>query len=248
MSTGFKGTIVHAPSSTNDGYKYRTGLGMMPASEFMVFHDDFILPFASNTTTGWTAIIDTGGTNITNLTATVGANGVVAMNSDDVSEGSALYGAKAFQLVSGKKFFIEVKVRMDDVTDNAFQFGLSSLTATTNPEDLWTTTADSVVAFGILDGAATTKMLCDLSNSGSSAETGSLSLTVNTWHKLAISYDGGSYVQGWVDGQLSQTWAATFATTVPLATPLAPFLGHLNGNGAGNNTSLVDYIRIVSER
>ncbi len=29
MSTGFKGPIVGAPRSTADGYKYRTGMGMM---------------------------------------------------------------------------------------------------------------------------------------------------------------------------------------------------------------------------
>lgn len=248
MSTGHNGTVVHGPRSTNEGYKYRTGLGMMPAAEFMVFHDDFVLPFASDTTTGWSSVVDTGGTIITNLTATVGANGVMAINSDDVSEGGAIYGAKSIQLISGKKFFMECRVRCDDVTDNAFQFGLSVLTAVTNPEDIWTTTAASLIAFGILDGSATTKMLCDLANSGSSAETGTLAMTVNTWHTLAISYDGGTQVQGWVDGMLSQTWAATFASTVPLATTLAPFVGHLNGNGAGNNTSLVDYVRIVSER
>jgi hypothetical protein len=172
----------------------------------------------------------------------------MAMNSDDVSEGSAIYGAKAFQLVTGKKFFMECKVRMDDVTDNAFQFGLSALTATNNPEDLWTTTATDLIAFGILDGQATTRMLCDKDNSGSTAEAGTRSLTINTWHKLAIAYDGTNLVRGYVDGKLSQTWAQALATTVPVAVALAPFVGHLNGNGAGNNTSLVDYVRIVAER
>lgn len=248
MSTGHNGTIVHGRRSTNAGYTYRTGMGMMPAAEFVVFHDDFVLPFTTNATTGWAGIIDTGGTNITHLTATVGANGVVAMNSDDASEGSALYGSKAFQLVSGKKFFMECRVRCNDVTDNAFQFGLSDLTGTTNPEDLWTTTAANVVAFGILDGSATVKMLSDLSNSGSTEETGTLAMTIDTWHILAIYYNGGTQLQGFVDGNLAITWAQAFATTVPMDTALAPFVGHLNGNGAGNNTSLVDYVRICSQR
>lgn len=248
MSNRSTAPLIHANRSNQQTYAYRSGLGLMPAAEFVVLHDDFLLPFASNTATGWTAIVDTGGTNITHLTATTGANGVVAMNSDDVSEGSALYGAKAVQLIVGKKFFMECLVRMDDVTDNTFQFGLSALTATTNPEDLWTTTATDVIAFGILDGQATTRMLCDKSNSGSTAEAGTRSLTVNTWHRLAIAYDGSELVRGYVDGKLSQTWAQTFSSTVPTAVALAPFIGHLNGNGAGNNTSLVDYMRVVAER
>jgi hypothetical protein len=243
MSTGFKGPIVGAPRSTTDGYKYRTGMGMMSSAEFAVFHDDFLLPFASNTTIGWTAIIDTGGTSITNLTATVGANGVMAMNSDDASEGSAIYGAKAFQLVSGKKFFMECRARCNDVTDNAFQFGLSALTAVTNPEDIWTTVAADVLTMGILDGSALVGMLADEGNAGTAVVAGTKSMVVNTWHTLAIFYDG-TRAYGFVDGDVS----VSTIVTIPEAVSLAPFVGHLNGNGAGNNTSFVDYVRIVSER
>lgn len=249
MSTGFNGTILHANRSTADGYKYRNGMGMMPAAEFAVYHDDFVAPVATNVPNGWSAaIIDTGGTVTTYTTATNGANGVLQLTDATASEGAAFYGAKSIQLISGKKFFMECRLYTDDVTDNAVQFGLTDLTATTNPEDLWTTTAANLIAFGILDGAATTKMLCDKSNSGSSAETGTVSLTASAWTTLAISYDGGSYVQGWVNGELSQTWAATFSSTVPTATALAPFVGHINGDGAGGNVVLVDYVRIVSQR
>jgi hypothetical protein len=247
MSTGFKGPIVHGTASTADGFNYRVGMGMMPTAEFMVFHDDFILPFASNTTIGWTAIIDTGGTSITNLTATVGANGVMAMNSDDASEGSAIYGAKAFQLVANKKMFIECRVRCDDVTDNTFQFGLSALTAVTNPEDLWTTTATDLVTFGLGDGDSNPKMLVDKSNSGTSQQVQTIKgMTPDTWATLAIYFDGTN-VHGFVDGTWVMKWGSA-ASTIPVGVPLAPFVGHLNGNGAGNNTSLVDYLRIVSER
>lgn len=247
-ATGFTSPLVHSPRGTQEGYKYRNGMGMVPCAEFVVYMDDFLLPFSSNNTTGWTGIIDTGGTAITHLTATVGANGVAALTSDNVSEGAALYGSKAFQLISGKKFLMECRLRTDDVTDNAIQFGLSDLTAVTNPEDLWTTTADNVIAFGILDGQATTRMLCDKANSGSTAEAGTLSLTANSWHTLALYYDGGTSVSGWVDGNLSQTWAATFASTVPTATALAPFVGLLIGNGAAPNTGLFDWVRVISER
>lgn len=245
--TGFKGPIVHGPQLNSADYAYRVGMGMMNSAEFAVLHDDFLLPFASNTTLGWTAIIDTGGTSITNLTAAKGANGVMAMNSDDASEGSAIYGAKSFQLTAGKKMFIECRVQMDDVTDNNFQFGLSSLTAVTNPEDLWTTVATDLVTFGIGDGDSNPKMLVDKSNSGTSQQVQTVKgMTTDTWATLAIYYDGAN-VHGFVDGTRVMTWGSA-STTIPTGTALAPFVGHLNGNGAGNNTSLVDYLRIVSER
>lgn len=249
MATGFKGPIIHSPIANQGAYAYRSKMGMMKSAEWVVDFDDFTDAVTTNVPTGWSAaIIDTGATTVVDTTATAGATGVLLISDATASEGAAFYGTKSVQLVSGKKMFIECRVKLNDVTDHIFQFGLSDLTAITNPEDLWTTTAANLVTFGILDGAATTSMLCDKSNSGSTAETGTRSLVVDTWHTLAIFYDGGSKVRGYVDGNLSQTWAQTFASTVPTATALAPFIGSLNGNGAGANTCQVDYIRIVQER
>lgn len=253
--TGFTSPLVHAPGDPY-GYKYRHGMGMMPSAEFCVYFDDFLefKPGTAitngqgvNTPFGWTGeILDTGATVALLSTAGVGATGVLNISDATASEGAATYGAKTIQLTSGKKFFMEARVRTSDVTDNAVQFGLSSLTAVTNPEDIWTTAADSLIAFGILDGAATTKLLCDKSNSGSTAETGTRSLTADTWHVLAIGYDGVN-VRGYVDGQLSNTWAQA-STTIPTGVALAPFIGALNGNGAGASTNYFDYVRFVIER
>lgn len=244
MSTGFKGPIVHGPNSTQEGYAYRNGMGMMSSAEFCVKHDDFVDAVATNVPAGWTgAIVDTGGTVTTNVTATVGANGVLTFADATASEGAAIYGAKAFQLISGKKFVMEIRVRTDDVTDNTIQFGLSDLTATSNPEDLWTTTAANVVAFGILDGSATTGVLCDAANAGTAVAAGTKAITADTWTTLAIQYDG-SKINCFVNGDLS----VSTSTTIPTATALAPFIGHINGNGAGGNLVIVDYVRILSER
>lgn len=247
---GINEPIVFAPRSNQASYPYRSGMGMVPSAEWRVFFDDFQDAVTSNVPAGWTAaIIDTGATTVVDTTATTSASGVVLLSDATASEGAAFYGTKSIQLVSGKKFMMECRVRLNDVTDHTFQFGLSDLTATTNPEDLWTTTAANLVTFGILDGGSgATSMLCDKANSGSTAETGSKSLTVNTWHTLAIFYDGVSSVKGYVDGVLSNTWAQTFASTVPTATALAPFVGSLNGNGAGANTCLVDFVRFSQER
>ena len=243
MSTGFKGPIVYGPSSTVEGFKYRGGMGMMSSAEFRVMHEDFDTIFTSNAIPGWAAVIDAGCTNVTNTTATTGAAGVMSMTSDTTSEGSALYGAKSFQLISGKRTFIECRVQLNEVTDNAFQFGLSDLTSVTNPEDIWTTVAANVLSFGILDGSATTGMLADKANAGTAVVAGTLDVTAATWTTLAIYFDGAR-AYGFVNGNLS----VSTNVTIPDATALAPFIGHLNGDGAGTDTAFVDYFRIVQER
>ena len=56
MSSGFKGPIVHAPRSTQEGYKYRSGMGMMSSAEFCVIHEDFTDTITTNATA--TAALD----------------------------------------------------------------------------------------------------------------------------------------------------------------------------------------------
>lgn len=244
---GLSESIVHASISPAAAYAYRSKLGMLPSAEFAVFMDDFLAPVATNVPNGWSAaIIDTGGTTTTYTTETAGGRGFVQLLDATASEGAAFYGAKSVQFEAGKKWFMEMRFQTDDVTDNAVQFGLSDLTATTNPEDLWTTTAANLVAFGLLDGAATPYMLADKSNSGSSTQAGSLSVTASTWTILGIQYDGTN-LKGYVNGNLGLTWSAA-STTIPTGVALAPFVGHINGNGAGGNVVLVDYVRLAMER
>jgi hypothetical protein len=253
---GRRAALFHAPQPNKD-FEYRTGTGMMGSAEWAVFMDDFLLSFipstaitngpVANTPWGWQgAVIDTGATVAVNTTATLGANGVVTLADATASEGAAFYGQKTVQLTAGKKFWMEARIRTDDVTDNTVQFGLSALTATTNPEDLWTTTATDVWSFGILDGSASVSMLADKSNSGSTAETGTRSMEADTWHILALSYDGVT-IKGYLDGREALSWSQA-ASTIPTGVALAPFVGHINGNGAGGNVVVVDYVRIVSER
>lgn len=243
---GLTESVVFAPQTSYNSYAYRTGCGMIPSAEFTVFMDDFISGVATNVPNGWqAAIIDTAATVTTYTTATVGANGVLQVFDASVSEGAAVYGAKAVQLQSGKKFFMEARLRTDDITDNVIQFGLSDLTAVVNPEDLWTTTSANVIALGILDGSANIMMLADKGNAGSSAVDTGADLVANTWTTLAIGYDGAN-LSAYVNGKKYYTWAT--AAQIPTDVALAPFFGALNGNGAANNVNLFDYIRYVSQR
>lgn len=255
-AAGFSESIVMAPGSPQGPYSYRTGIGMVPSTEWSVFFDDFYQfivatsitngPVANTPITWQSAAIDTGATAVVLTTAAVGANGVLNLSDATASEGVAIWGTKSLQLTAGKRFMMEARVRTSDVTDNALLFGLSDLTATTNPEDLWTTTAANVVSVGILDGAATVGMLIDASNSGTARVEGTRSMSANTWHVLGFLYNGLN-ISCYVDGKLSLTWTGA-ASTIPTGVALAPFFGTLNGDGAGAATNFFDYIRWSSER
>lgn len=244
---GVSESLVHAPVSNQGSYAYRSGTGIMSSAEWDVFHDDFHAVATSNTFPGWTAILETSGTWATSTTAGH-ATGVAAGTHATASNGVALYLPRGVQLTAGKKFFMEVRLRTDDVTDNQVNIGLFDQTSTATADAPFTTTSASLVAFGILDGAATLKMLCDKSNSGSTAETGTRSMVVDTWHTLAIAYDGIGAVRGYIDGNEAIRWSQAFATTVPTGIALSPFVAMDNGNGAGGNNILVDYVRFAVQR
>lgn len=245
MSTGFTVPVVHSPVSASKAYSYRSKMGLVPSAEFLVFHDDFIGAVTTNVPAGWdAAVIDTGATVVTDTTAAYGT-GILLFDSDGATEGAAIYHEKGIQLTAGKKFFMEIRFQTELADDSDVQFGLSALTAVTNPEDLWTTAATDLVAFGVLDGDATVTMLADKSNSGSTAELGTRDLTSAAWHTLAIGYDG-SKLKGYVDGKLALTWSQADAT-IPTGVALAPFVGFRNGSAATTEGHL-DYVRIVLER
>ena len=243
--------VVHAPSSVYAGYKYRSNMGMIPSAEFCVKFDDFLSPVASNLPSGWTAaIIDTGATAVVDTTAGArGATGGIKIASDGTAEGVAIYGDKELQLTSSKKFFMEARVFTDNAAEVDLQFGLTDLTAVTNPEDLFTTTAANLVAFGLLASDATgyPSMLSDLSNSGTSAQAQTTkAVSDSTWAVLAIEWDGAN-LYGYVDGKQVLTWSGTVSTTVPSGVALAPFFAARTGATAGN-ISVFDYVRYSVER
>lgn len=240
---GVPESIVHAPQSK--AYSYRNGLGMVPSAEYTVFFDDFTSNIATNVPVGWAAaIIDTGATVIQRATLDTSATGMISIVSTTASEGAAIYLPKTVHLETGKKFFMEARVFTNDVTDNAFQFGLSDLTATSNPEDLWTTTAANLIAYGIVDGAATLTYLTDLANAGTARANTTGTLVASTWTNLGIFWDGATKVWFYKDGKE----VGSTSTTIPTGTLLAPFIGALNGNGAGSNVQLVDWVRFAAQR
>ena len=244
-SVGLPESIAFAPAA-GQLFGYRKGMGMIPSAEWIVGMEDFNqLVWTTNVPSGWDgAVIDTGATIVADTT--VGYPSCALFDSDGTDEGAALYGDKFMQLTADKRFFMECRFQTEVAADTTVQFGLTALTATTNPEDLWTTTATDVVTFGILTGDATTTMLSDAGNSGATAELGTIDLEDATWHTLAIYFDG-TYLYGFVDGNLSLKWSQA-ATTIPTGVILAPFVGFLNGATGGAQEGHCDYIRWVLER
>lgn len=259
------GTAIGGPllSTVRPGgkYAYRQRMGMVPCAEFDVFHDDFHSfmvstaitngPVANTPLNGWQgAIIDTGATIVADTTV-YGANGALLFDSDGATEGAAIYTTESFQIISGKRFFIECRVNTEIADDSDVQFGLSSVNVTSDPEDLWTTDSTDLVAFGLLDGSAYPAMLVDTGNGGTSAQTQTVkACSSNTWHILAIGYDG-TYLRGYVDGDEVLRWSGA-STTIPVSTLAAPmtlalFCGFRNGSAA-TTEGHIDYIRAVFER
>lgn len=246
---GFRESLVHSPIANQGLFPYRSKMGLMPSAEFNVFFDDFQRLVSTNVPSGWSAaVIDTGATLTLSATAgSLGATGGALIASDGTSEGVSIYLPKAVQLTSGKKFFMEVRVQTSVAAETDVQFGLSDLTATTNPEDLWTTASANLVSFGTLAGSAYPKMLADKSNSGTSAQAQTVkALSNTTWHTLAIFYNGGSSLKGYVDGKEVLEWSSA-STTIPTGVALAPFIGARTGATAGNVTTF-DYVRYVIQR
>lgn len=247
MSTGFKGPLVYGP---DNAYAYRKGMGMVNSNEWIVFFDDFTGDVASNVPAGWdNGVIDTGCT-VTNADL---AGGVLLFDSDADNEGAAVWLNKSVAL-NGKKFFMECRVKMEDVSAMTFQMGLSDLTAITNPEDIWTTTTTDYIAFGNLD-AATVSLTYDKNNGGTVTETNTnttaATLADDTYAILAISYDGASTLQdgslkAWVNG--TQVASALTEAQVPDDLPLAPFIGMLAGHATTADVAHVDYVRFALER
>lgn len=243
-AAGFNEAVVYARATS---FPYRAGLGMIPSAEFAVFMDDFLGAVTTNVPVGWDAtLIDTGATVVTSTIAgSLGASGVLLFDSDGATEGACVYGEKCIQLTSGKRFFMEMRFQTEVADDSDVQFGLSALTAVVNPEDIWTTAADNVIAFGVLDGSATVKMLSDAGNSGTSAQTGTIDLASATWHTLAIAFDGYN-LRGYVDGREALLWSGA-AATIPTGVALAPFFGFRNGSAA-TTEGYCDYVRYALER
>ena len=149
---------------------------------------------------------------------------------------------------------MECRVKVEDASAMTFQMGLSDLTATTNPEDIWTTTTTDYIAFGTLDSAEAV-LTYDKNNGGTVTETNidstAATLSDDTYATLAIAYNGASTLG---DGSLSAyvngvlVARALTEAQVPDDLPLAPFIGMLAGHATTADIAHVDYVRFALER
>jgi hypothetical protein len=236
-------------------FPYRSLMGMINSAEWNVFFDDFKNSVATNVPNGWmAAIIDVGAT-LTNFetSAAANANGIVRITSDAASEGVAIYLPKQVFL-SGKKWFMEVSVRTAAATDSEIQFGLTDRTAVTNPEDLYTTAANSYASFGVFDGSATPVLTYDKANAGPVTNTpagSSFAMANNTLVTWGLFYNGSSSASttgeliAYVNG--SEATRAGTRAQIPDNVLLSPFIGARGGDGAIGTIDF-DYVRFAYQR
>ncbi len=246
--TSFKGPIQFGPEVNSKLYPYRSGIGMFDSAEFFTFFDDFVETEESNElgSKGWSSTTGDGGYTIVNGDA---HGGTLVISSDGANEGQSFYLPKCIKL-TGKKFFMEVRVKATDVDDCDIQFGLTDLSASTNPEDLWDTSNADGAAGGVLDGAATVGLVYDKGNTGPVTETGSISLADNTFAVLGLAYNGSTDP---VDNSLKlyvngvESAAAGTNAQIPETVVLAPFFGARTGSAASDVITF-DYFRFSVER
>jgi hypothetical protein len=241
MSLSQSGSLKHSRGAP--AYSYRNGMGLISSAEHAVFFDDFRDAVTTNVPLNWAAaIIDTGATVILSNTLGTDNTGSIVIGSDGADEGASIYLPERIQLLAGKRFWMEMRYRTALPAETSVQMGLSSVTATTNPEDLWLTASADVLAFGTLLGVPS--MLADLANAGTAVVTGTTTTFAAspTWHTLGMYFDGVRAF-GYVNGKQK----VTTATTIPVSVTLAPFVGALVGATAANVIT-IDYFRYVQER
>lgn len=232
-------SIVQARSIS---YSYRNHTGMMNSAEWIVIFDDFLYAEqATENLVGWTAITDTG------ATAADGNEhgGVIDISSDGADEGIAFYGNLGAKF-SGKKVYIEARVKSTDADDNQWVIGFSDLTSTTNPEDLYTTQPDFCALGTETDASAVINLIYDTNNGGPVTDASTASLEDATYAVLALEFnpDDGK-LRGYKDGALIVT-SGTQAS-VPDDLPLAPFFCFLLEDTT-TDIGTIDWIRVVVER
>ena len=249
MSTSFKGPITFGPEINSKLYPYRAGIGMFPSAEFFTFFDDFIASEETNELTygGWLSTTGDAGYTIANGDA---HGGEIVISSDGTTEGQSFYLPKCIKL-TGKKFFMEVRVKTTDADDTDVKFGLTDLSASTNPEDLWDTSNADGIACGVTDGSAALTIVYDKNNGGPVTDTAASGVLADaTYAVLGLWYNGGttpgdSSLKLFKDGV--EVVAATTEAQIPEDVVLAPFFGARTG-GDATHTVNFDYFRFSVER
>lgn len=252
-------------------FPYRSGMGMMQSAEWVQYMEDFTAMITSNVPTGWQAAVIDAAATLTNLTSTNENGGIARVTGSAASEGVAIHRPRTVTLgtgtaasTGGRKFFMEARVRTQLAAQAEIQFGLSVLTAVVNPEDLYNTTADSFITFGIVDGSAVPVLQYDKANAGPQTDTvaalygatlasqlAAATLANNTFVTLGMTYNGsaagatGGAITCYVNG--TPVIISTVAAKIPDNVVLAPFIAARKG-AAGASLTDFDYVRYAIQR
>lgn len=225
------GTPVRYPNGvTNNGATSPTAMLPVPdPSNVHMYFNDFDVYTAADwtvTATGTSpvAMADADGGVLTITTGSV-------ENDGDFLEAQG----ESWTITAGKKMWLKIRFKINDVTQSDFVFGLHS--TSTTPQ-----TAANRFLFESVDGSAAIYFNSDDNTNDEDSSTVA-TLVDDTWIVLAAYYDGAGNVELFADGVKITTFTPT---TLP-TTELALGFGCLTGEAAAQTCS-IDYILVAKER
>lgn len=220
----------------NGGRKYLEGMPLTNDPDYVVEMIDFVKAsdFDAN---DWTITTTEATGTATEVVSTGVENGVLTITNgtSDADKDSLQRTIEAYKLNSGKKLFMEMRLKVSDADDVEFMAGLA-ITDTT-PLD-----ASDRINFRIDEGDASIK--CQNAKDSTETETDSgVDAADDTYVKLGILCDGTSSIKFYVN----RNEVASHSTNIPDDEELCLTLYIENGAAAADSLT-VDYIMICKER
>ena len=236
MSTRYTGPLLNRELARGS----REWFSNLPSSEdpdYTVYFNDFLVA-QDYATSDWTITTTEAGTgNATEALAADELNGALLITNDDADNDldSLQHTEEVWKLASGKRLWLEMKLKVNDADQLDEFFGLA-ITDTT-PLD----TTDRI-GFGIADGDASINAISEKDSTETLTDTGE-DAADDTYVTLGLYWDGVSSAKFFVDRELK----ATHTTNIPDDENLCITLHHQNGEAAAQ-TLTIDYIYVAKER
>jgi hypothetical protein len=236
LPTRFTGPVLN-PDSSRGSREWFSNLPTSQDPDYVVYFNDFLVAQDYAASDWVVTTTEAGAGSATEALAADEASGALLLTNDAADDDlDSLQSTEEFaRLTSGKKLWMEWKIKTSDATQSDLFVGLG-ITDTT-PLD----TSDRV-GFQKDDGNAS--ILCKTEKDGTETSTDSGSdMTNDTYVTLGFYYDGGSSVEFYVN----RAKVATHTTNVPDDENLAITM-HIQNGEAVAKTLTVDYIYLCQQR
>jgi hypothetical protein len=236
LPTRFTGPVLNRDNSRGDR-EWFSNLPITSEPDYAVYFNDFLVAQDYAASDWVVTTTEAGAGSATEALAADERSGALLLTNDDADNDlDSLQSTEEFaSLTSGKKLWMEFKVKLSDATESDFFMGLG-ITDTT-PLD----TSDRV-GFQKDDGNASILCKTEKDSTETSNDSG-VDFADDTYVTLGFYYDGGSSVEFYVN----RAKVATHTTNVPDDENLAITM-HIQNGEAAAKTLTVDYIYLCQQR